>query len=61
MVTEFDSEYGFAFKRLPVQCLPLSNGVNVFIDPSGGHIAAAIDNADRAEGWIFGYIPSSIG
>jgi hypothetical protein len=56
MVTEFDSEYGFAFKRLPVQRLPFSNGVNVFVDPSDGNIAAVIDNADRAEGWIFGYI-----
>jgi hypothetical protein len=56
MVTEFDSEYGFAFKRLPVQRLPFSDGVNVFIDPADGEIAAVIDAADRTEGWIFGYI-----
>ena len=56
MVTEFDSEYGFAFKRLPVQRVPFSNGVNVFVDPADGAVAAVIDNADRTEGWIFGYI-----
>jgi len=56
MVTEFDLEYGFAFKRLPVQRVTFSNGVDVFVDPADGAVAAFIDNADRAEGWIFGYV-----
>ena len=56
MVTEFGPEYGFAFKRLPVYRIPLANRVTVFVDPADGAIAAVIDNADRAEGWVFGYI-----
>jgi hypothetical protein len=55
-VTEFGNEYGFAFKRLPVQRVPFAGDVAVFVDPADGAIAAVIDNADRAEGWVFGYI-----
>ena len=56
MITQFDSEYGFAFKRLPVQRVAFVNGVNVFVDPSDSAVAAVVDDADRAEGWVFGYI-----
>jgi hypothetical protein len=55
-VAQFDAEYGFAFKRLPVQRVPFAGDVTVFVDPADGAIAAVIDNADRAEGWIFGYV-----
>ncbi|MGZ8479028.1 MAG: hypothetical protein ACXW6K_13295, partial [Candidatus Binatia bacterium] len=56
MITQFDAEYGFAFKRLPVQRVAFDNGVNVFVDPSDSAVAAVVDNADRAEGWVFGYL-----
>jgi uncharacterized iron-regulated membrane protein len=56
IVAQFDAEYGFAFKRLPVQRVPFAGDVTVFVDPADGAIAAVIDNADRAEGWIFGYV-----
>jgi hypothetical protein len=56
MVTEFNTEYGFAFKRLPVYRVAFPNRVTVFADPADGNIAAVIDQSDRAEGWIFGYI-----
>ena len=55
-VTRFDDEYGFAFKRLPVLRVPLAGALTVFVDPADGAIAAAVDNRDRAEGWVFGYI-----
>lgn len=55
-VTSFDDEYGFAFKRLPVLQVPLAGAVAVFVDPADGAIAAVVDNRDRAEGWVFGYI-----
>ncbi len=56
MITHFDAEYGFAFKRLPVQRVAFVNGVNVFVDPSDSAVAAVVDDADRAEGWVFGYV-----
>ena len=28
----------------------------MFVDPADAAIAAVLDNADRAEGWVFGYI-----
>ena len=56
MITQFDAEYGFAFKRLPVQRVAFVNGVNVFVDPSDSAVAAVVDDADRAEGWVFGYV-----
>lgn len=56
LVTQFDSEYGFAFKRLPVLRLPFGGDIIVYVDPADGAIAAVIDRSDRAEGWVFGYI-----
>lgn len=55
-VRHFDGEYGFAFKRLPVQQLLLANGTALYIDPADGTIAAAIEAGDRIEGWVFGNI-----
>jgi hypothetical protein len=55
-VAGFDSEYGFAFKRMPVQRAVLDNGTAVFVDPADGAIAAVVGRADRLEGWIFGYV-----
>jgi uncharacterized iron-regulated membrane protein len=56
VVTEFDREYGFTFKRLPVLRLWFADNVTVYVDPADGAIAAIVDAGDRAEGWIFGNI-----
>jgi hypothetical protein len=56
IVTQFDDEYGFAFKRLPVYRVPLAGNVIAYVDATDGNIAAVIDNADRAEGWVFAYV-----
>lgn len=55
-VTQFDDEYGFAFKRLPVYRVPFAGNLTVYVDADDGNIAAVIDNADRAEAWVFSYI-----
>jgi hypothetical protein len=56
IVTQFDDEYGFAFKRLPVYRVPFAGGVTVYVDATDGNLAAVIDDADRAEGWVFAYV-----
>jgi uncharacterized iron-regulated membrane protein len=56
IVTQFDDEYGFAFKRLPVYRVPLAGNQTAYVDTADGSIAAVIDNADRAEGWVFAYV-----
>jgi uncharacterized iron-regulated membrane protein len=55
-ITEFDQEYGFAFKRLPVLRVNFAGNVAAYVDPADGAIAAVIDSRDFAEGWIFGNI-----
>lgn len=55
-VNNFDAEYGFAFKRLPVQRLGLADGTALYVDPADGTIAAMVNGADRSEGWFFGNI-----
>ena len=55
-VTRFHGEYGFVFKRLPVQRVMLDNGRAIYVDTANGVIAAAIDGADRIEGWTFAYL-----
>lgn len=54
-VTRFAGEYGFVFKRLPVQRVPLadSDGRTAYVDTADGTVAAVIDDADRREGWFF--------
>jgi hypothetical protein len=54
-VTRFGGEYGFVFKRLPVQHVLLEGpgGTTAFIDTVDGAVSAVIDDADRREGWLF--------
>jgi hypothetical protein len=56
LVTEFDQEYGFTFKRLPVLRVRFPGDVTAYVDPADGAIAAIVDAGDRTEGWIFGNI-----
>jgi hypothetical protein len=53
---EFDEEYGFAFRRLPVLKARYANGITLYVDPLDGVLAAKLDSADRAEGWSFRYL-----
>lgn len=52
LVTGFTSEYGFAFKRLPVYRFEKA-GQAVFVDPLEGLIAGTATAPQAAESWIF--------
>ncbi|WP_394240508.1 hypothetical protein [Halopseudomonas laoshanensis] len=54
----FDHEYGFVFKRLPVFKREYTDAAHttLFIDPLDGALAARVQDADRLEGWVFGYL-----
>lgn len=56
--TEFQGEYGFINKRLPVQRLETatSNKRTVYVETASGTIAADVNNSDRLEGFTFAYI-----
>ncbi|MGB4075610.1 hypothetical protein [Pseudomonas sp.] len=54
----FDHEYGFVFKRLPVFKASYADAHNtaLFIDPLDGALASRVQDADRTEGWTFAYL-----
>lgn len=54
LVTKFDHEYGFIWKRLPVWRLPLNDDQGViFIDVPEGVIAQLLTPASHTEGYVF--------
>ena len=55
---QFDHDYGFVFKHLPVLKASYADAQHsaVFIDPLDGALAARIDDRDRAEGFSFAYL-----
>jgi len=57
-VTTFNSEYGFAQKRLPVYKVQLDapGHLAVYVDPLDAAVAAVVRDLDRAEGFSFGYL-----
>ena len=55
-IDQFNEEYDFSFKRLPVERIALADGRAVFVDIQDGTVAAVIDGADRSESWIFNHI-----
>ncbi|MGD1840904.1 MAG: PepSY domain-containing protein [Thermonemataceae bacterium] len=56
VLTRFDEEYGFVFKRLPVVKLHYNTPQQTayYVETSTARIAAKIENIDRAEGFSFG-------
>lgn len=54
-LTNFTKEYGFIFKRLPVVKLTYDTPqkTTYYVETATGHLAAKIENADRAEGISF--------
>lgn len=55
---QFDHDYGFVFKRLPVLKASYADDQNtaLFVDPLDGALAAVVDDTDRAEGFSFAYL-----
>lgn len=57
-ITQFEGEYGFINKRLPVVKVQThaDDQLRLYIEPSTGAIAASINQADALEGWSFAYL-----
>ncbi|MBD1206820.1 MAG: PepSY domain-containing protein [Ignavibacteria bacterium] len=56
--TEFQGEYGFINKRLPVQRLDLAtpDKRTLYVETATGTLAADVQSGDRLEGFTFAYI-----
>ncbi len=57
-ITHFANEYGFIFKRLPVLKLQTTahDGQRWYVEPATGTVAAAINQVDGLEGFVFAYL-----
>ena len=55
---QFDHDYGFVFKRLPVLKASYADAQHsaLFIDPLDGALAGRVNDDDRAEGFSFAYL-----
>jgi hypothetical protein len=52
-IGQFDNEYGFINKRLPVQKVSYTNGENRYIETTTSKLATRVAGIDRAEGLSF--------
>ncbi|RKR85071.1 PepSY-associated transmembrane protein [Mucilaginibacter gracilis] len=60
-VKQFDNEYGFINKRLPVQKVHYPNGENWYIETTTAKLAAKVAGIDRAEGLSFIFLHKYFG
>jgi hypothetical protein len=60
-VTQFDNEYGFINKRLPVERVSYPNGDNWYIETSTSKLATKVTVVDRAEGLSFIFLHKYFG
>jgi hypothetical protein len=52
-IGQFDHEYGFINKRLPVQKVSYANGENIYIETTTAKLATKVAGIDRTEGLSF--------
>lgn len=57
-MTSFANEYGFVFKRLPVLKIQTATPEHdrLYIEPATGVVAAALNDGDALEGFVFAYV-----
>lgn len=60
-VKQFDNEYGFINKRLPVEKINYPNGENWYIETSTSKLATKVSGIDRAEGLSFIFLHKYFG
>lgn len=60
-VRQFDNEYGFINKRLPVQKVAYSNGENWYIETTTSQLSTKVAGIDRAEGFSFIFLHKYFG
>ena len=58
LITHFDNEYGFIFKRLPVIKVQFKGETKprYFVEPATGNLAVKIETIDGLEGFVFAVI-----
>ncbi|MDN3582854.1 PepSY domain-containing protein [Mucilaginibacter flavus] len=60
-IRQFDNDYGFNNKRLPVDRVSYPNGENWYIETATSKLSAKIANIDRAEGLSFIFLHKYFG
>lgn len=60
-VRQFDNEYGFINKRLPVQKVGYPNGENWYIETTTSQLSTKVAGIDRAEGFSFIFLHKYFG
>ncbi|MES2268349.1 MAG: PepSY domain-containing protein [Bacteroidota bacterium] len=60
-IRQFDNEYGFINKRLPVQKVAYPNGDNWYIETTTSQLATKVAGIDRAEGFSFIFLHKYFG
>ncbi|MET3981306.1 uncharacterized protein YlaN (UPF0358 family) [Mucilaginibacter sp. UYP25] len=60
-VRQFDNEYGFINKRLPVQKIAYPNGENWYIETTTSQLATKVAGIDSAEGFSFIFLHKYFG
>ncbi|MFD0763669.1 PepSY domain-containing protein [Mucilaginibacter lutimaris] len=60
-IRQFDNEYGFINKRLPVQKVAYPNGENWYIETTTSQLATKVAGIDRAEGLSFIFLHKYFG
>jgi hypothetical protein len=60
-VRQFDNEYGFINKRLPVQKVSYPGGENWYIETTTSQLATKVAGIDRAEGFSFIFLHKYFG
>jgi hypothetical protein len=60
-IRQFDNEYGFINKRLPVQKVNYPNGENWYIETTTSQLATKVAGIDRAEGLSFIFLHKYFG
>lgn len=61
IVKQFDNEYGFINKRLPVEKVGYPNRENWYIETTSGKLATTVTGIDRAEGLSFIFLHKYFG
>jgi hypothetical protein len=60
-IRQFDNEYGFINKRLPVQKVSYPDGENWYIETTTSQLATKVAGIDRAEGLSFIFLHKYFG
>jgi hypothetical protein len=60
-IRQFDNEYGFINKRLPVQKVSYPNSENWYIETTTSQLATKVTGIDRAEGFSFIFLHKYFG